>query len=118
MRGYGMSKVRHVVARLQRAVLTIRSVAPSVAIAIGFPTAASANFIGHEIRYEYLFPDASTAFESATFTVGAGPEFVTGTSGRTEIDFDAFSIQIGPNQGVSSGQTLFYSPNGNSFRGS
>ena len=102
-------------AQPQRAALTLASVV--AAFAIGWPTVASASFLGHEIRYEYLYPDASTAFESATFTVGAGPEFVTGTSGQTQIDFDAFSIQIGPNQGVSSGQTLYYSPNGNSFNG-
>ena len=80
---------------------------------------ANASFVGNEVLYEYIFPDIDSSFENATFVVGDGAEFVTGTSGQTVIDLTANSITIGPNLGIGSGQSLFYSSNGGaaSFNG-
>lgn len=67
------------------------------------PGSASATFVGQEILYEFLLPYPSTPLESATFSVGSGPDFVTGlAAGQAVLDFGASTILIGPFQAVHS----------------
>lgn len=72
-----------------------------------FVGSANAGLIGNDVLLEYLFPDTSTIYGSATATVGAGTEF-TNFVNHFDLDVDDTNITVNPFSFSSSFSTFSF----------